>query len=265
MAEKLNTKRERFIDKKLVILLAMFYTGLTMISMVKTVYLKVFVGRLDFVTWSDIIISMILEWVGVIGFAILTSHLIRVLIERKAPWRYIIPIHFFCALIFGVFMTYLHQLATILDNLPDGRGFNLDRLRFNFIQYFEYNLLVYFTITFIIYTYYYIRSSLVESEKKNIIQQKFHEAKTLALQNQLHPHFLFNSLNSVSALIDIDKEKSKDMIADISEYLYNTVNLHEHKLISLDYELELLDKYLNIIETRFQAQLTIRKGNPLRA
>ncbi|WP_181899562.1 sensor histidine kinase [Flagellimonas nanhaiensis] len=255
----LNTKSEGFIERKLVVLLALFYTGLTIISMIKTIYLKVFVGLLGFVTWTDIIISMILEWMGVMGFAILISYLIKSLIERKTSWRYIIPIHLFCALIFGALMTFLHQLATIIDNLPHRRGFNLERLRFNFIQYFEYNLLVYFTITFIIYTYFYIKSSLAESEKKNIIQQKFHEAKTLALQNQLHPHFLFNSLNSVSALIDIDKEKSKDMIADISEYLYNTVNLHEHKLISLEHELELLDKYLNIIETRFQAQLSIKK------
>ncbi|MCL6272616.1 histidine kinase [Muricauda sp. 2012CJ35-5] len=260
MKKNEGSKKLFFTEKRLLGLLAAFYTGLTLLGFIKTIYIKVYNDGLARVTWSDIVFSMILEWSGVMLFSILISRLVKYLMQRKISLSLVIPIHLIAGLLFGIFMTFLHHLATIIDNTHNVVLFDLGRLQFNFIRYLEYNLLIYFTVTFIIYTYYYINRALTESEKKNNIEQKFNEAKAMALQNQLHPHFLFNSLNNVSALIDIDKKKSKDMIADISEYLYNTVNLFEHKYITLEYELELLDKYLNIIETRFQAQLSISKS-----
>ena len=260
MKKNEGSKKLFFTEKRLLGLLAAFYTGLTLLGFIKTIYIKVYNDGLARVTWSDIVFSMILEWSGVMLFSILISRLVKYLMQRKVSLSLVIPIHLIAGLLFGIFMTFLHHVATIIDNTNYVVIFDLGRLQFNFIRYLEYNLLIYFTVTFIIYTYYYINRALTESEKKNNIEQKFNEAKAMALQNQLHPHFLFNSLNNVSALIDIDKKKSKDMIADISEYLYKTVNLFEHKYITLEYELELLDKYLNIIETRFQAQLSISKS-----
>ena len=77
------------------------------------------------------------------------------------------------------------------------------------------------------------------------------DSKIKALQSQLNPHFLFNTLNDISALMEINVKKSQDAIADLSDLLRQTLNIKDNKYISLKEELRLLNKYVEIEKIRF--------------
>ena len=79
------------------------------------------------------------------------------------------------------------------------------------------------------------------------------------LKAQLHPHFIFNTLNSISALVEIDKEKSQNLIADFGDLFRDILEFKDENLIPLRKELEILDKYIAIISVRFSDHLSIEK------
>jgi hypothetical protein len=82
------------------------------------------------------------------------------------------------------------------------------------------------------------------------------EARFMVLQNQLNPHFLFNTLNAVAALVDRDPPGVRKMIARLSELLRATLEPTTDPEIPLSRELALTMRYLEILEIRFQGRLS---------
>ncbi|HMF70088.1 MAG TPA: histidine kinase [Flavitalea sp.] len=81
------------------------------------------------------------------------------------------------------------------------------------------------------------------------------DAELYSLRQQLQPHFLFNSLNSISALVGSDPELSRKMINQLSAFLRGTLNKEDNGRISLAEELEHLELYLDIEKVRFGHRL----------
>ena len=81
------------------------------------------------------------------------------------------------------------------------------------------------------------------------------EAELKALKAQINPHFLFNSLNSISALTSIDPSRARDMCVLLGEFLRMTLGLGEKTLVRFSEELDLLEKYLAIERIRFGERL----------
>jgi two-component system, LytTR family, sensor kinase len=83
------------------------------------------------------------------------------------------------------------------------------------------------------------------------------EAQLSLLRTQLNPHFLFNTLNAISSLVERDPRGVRRMIARLSELLRHTLDQPAEQEISLDREIELLRRYLDIMEVRFQGRLAV--------
>ena len=84
------------------------------------------------------------------------------------------------------------------------------------------------------------------------------QAQLQALRMQLHPHFLFNTLNAISTLVHNDPEAADRMIARLSELLRLTLDNVGVQEVPLAQELEFLERYLEIERTRFADRLTVR-------
>ncbi|MCC6289352.1 MAG: histidine kinase [Chitinophagaceae bacterium] len=82
------------------------------------------------------------------------------------------------------------------------------------------------------------------------------DAELYKLRQQLQPHFLFNSLNSINALVVSQPAGARKMIQQLSEYLRNTLKKEEHKWVTLEEELEYLQLYLDIEKVRFGHRLS---------
>lgn len=91
--------------------------------------------------------------------------------------------------------------------------------------------------------------------KQKEIEQLAKDAELFKLRQQLQPHFLFNSLNSISALIGSQPEKARDMIQQLSDFLRGTLKKEEHQWNSLQEEIQYLQLYLDIEKVRFEHRL----------
>jgi signal transduction histidine kinase len=84
------------------------------------------------------------------------------------------------------------------------------------------------------------------------------EAKLANLEGRLHPHFLFNTLNSIAALVRVDPRAAETMVEQLSDLLRASLTAHPQREVPLDDELKLVEQYLAIQRTRFQDRLTVR-------
>jgi LytS/YehU family sensor histidine kinase len=97
-----------------------------------------------------------------------------------------------------------------------------------------------------------------EAERKNLESQLLtQEAELRALRAQLNPHFLFNALNSISALTSVDSKKAREMCVLLSEFLRRSLAMGERTSIALREELDLVRNYLAIEQIRFGARLAV--------
>jgi two-component system, LytTR family, sensor histidine kinase AlgZ len=88
------------------------------------------------------------------------------------------------------------------------------------------------------------------------------EAKLASLESRIHPHFLFNTLNSISALIPVDAERAEEMLGRLATLLRSSLDSTRQPLISLSAELGLVKSYLEIETARFGDRLRFRFTAP---
>jgi two-component system, LytTR family, sensor kinase len=92
-----------------------------------------------------------------------------------------------------------------------------------------------------------------------ILQQRLTRARLDALMAQLRPHFLFNTLNSITTLIHRDPEGAERMVMQLADLLSATLRRPEEQEISLHEEMDLLDSYLSIMQVRFGSRLSVER------
>jgi len=103
---------------------------------------------------------------------------------------------------------------------------------------------------------WYTQEEQAEMEARKTEAEKLSkEAELFKLRQQLQPHFLFNSLNSISALTGSQPEKARHMIQQLSDFLRGTLRRDEQQWSSLKEELEYLQLYLEIEKVRFGYRL----------
>lgn len=115
----------------------------------------------------------------------------------------------------------------------------------------------------IILTYYLIESLTNLSEKKAKeaqLESLVKETELKMLRSQINPHFLFNSLNSISSLTITDPEKARDMVVKLSEFMRYALSRKDEQPVSLQAELENLRLYLDIEQVRFGDKLTTEEN-----
>lgn len=84
------------------------------------------------------------------------------------------------------------------------------------------------------------------------------EAELFKLRQQLQPHFLYNSLNSISALIVLSPEKAQEMIGKLSDFLRSSVQRESEDILPIAEELDYIQSYLSIESIRFGDRLRVR-------
>jgi two-component system LytT family sensor kinase len=92
-----------------------------------------------------------------------------------------------------------------------------------------------------------------EAELKALIR----ESELNSLKSQINPHFLFNSLNSISSLTMISPEKAQEMIIKLSEFLRYSLSNKDEKLTALKDEVKNITRYLDIEKVRFGKRLNV--------
>jgi LytS/YehU family sensor histidine kinase len=103
--------------------------------------------------------------------------------------------------------------------------------------------------------FYTIQDRQEVEQRKSEAEKLSREAELNNLRQQLQPHFLFNSLNSINALIGLQPQRARAMVQQLSDFLRGTLKKDQKEWISLDEELAHLQLYLEIEKVRFGHRL----------
>ncbi len=103
--------------------------------------------------------------------------------------------------------------------------------------------------------WYTLQEQQAATKRKEEAEQMTKDAELSKLRQQLQPHFLFNSLNSISALAGSQPEKARHMIHQLSDFLRGTLKRDENLSVTLSEELRHLELYLDIEKVRFGRRL----------
>jgi LytS/YehU family sensor histidine kinase len=106
--------------------------------------------------------------------------------------------------------------------------------------------------------YSQLRDQQDTSKRETASALMVREAELQKLQLQLQPHFLFNSLNSINALILANPAKARDMVQQLSDFLRTTLKRADEHWITMDQELVYLNLYLSIEKVRFGHRLEVQ-------
>jgi two-component system LytT family sensor kinase len=128
-------------------------------------------------------------------------------------------------------------------------------LRFAVGNYSE-GLGIYLLVTFLAYAYSYYQRFRQGELRASQLEAQLSQAQLQALKMQLHPHFLFNTLHSISALLHKDTESARKMISRLGDFLRLTLENSGTQEVTLEKEMEFLRCYLEIERIRFQDRLT---------
>jgi two-component system, LytTR family, sensor kinase len=123
---------------------------------------------------------------------------------------------------------------------------------------FSMDMLVYWSAVAVISASRYRRHYIFSQTRESKLNAQLARAQLQALKMQLHPHFLFNTLNSISELMQEDIRAAEKMLDHLEHFLRLTVNNSEAQEVPFEQELEFLKCYLAIEHVRFQDRLSIR-------
>jgi two-component system LytT family sensor kinase len=126
-----------------------------------------------------------------------------------------------------------------------------------FFLNFDWEMMTYWTVVGLSHAIDYHKEAQERALAAAHLETALAEAQLQALQRQLHPHFLFNTLHTISALMHRDTEAADAMLARLSDLLRLTLDRLGVQEVPLKEELDFLEKYLEIERTRFGDRLIV--------
>ncbi|MGB7548780.1 MAG: histidine kinase [Terracidiphilus sp.] len=113
---------------------------------------------------------------------------------------------------------------------------------------------------------YKLQAATLELRTRQVEQERAYkllaEARLSSLESRIHPHFLFNALNSIAALIPSNPQRAEDTVGKLASLMRFSLNAHHTGLIPLSQELKIVRDYLEIERTRFGARLRYQIAVP---
>ncbi|HKQ03948.1 MAG TPA: histidine kinase [Blastocatellia bacterium] len=131
------------------------------------------------------------------------------------------------------------------------------KLFFNGYLFFDYGTLLYWLMLLVSYATNYYRRYRTGEIRATRLEAQLAQAQLHALKMQLQPHFLFNTLHSISALVHKDPQAADKMIARLGDFLRLTLDSAGVQEVPLRQELEFLKSYLDIERIRFKDRLSV--------
>jgi signal transduction histidine kinase len=210
--------------------------------------------------WPRVLFIGLFDWYY---WALLTP--VIFFVARRFPvehgrWMWHLPVHAAAAIFFATLVIALDVPPLQLVKLPypSTQDMTAEELfKFLFARKLYFYVLVYATLVGVQHTLAYYRKFRERERQALQLQAQLAQTQLQVLKMQLHPHFLFNTLNAVSALLHQDVELADRMIARLGELLRRTLDNAGAQEVTLRQELEFIEPYLEIEKARLGARLKV--------
>ncbi len=176
----------------------------------------------------------------------------------RSTWKKNLFIHLAASfaislLLLGIYVFMARLISSEMGNVPFPLAF-----RNQFIASFHAEVLTYWAVIGLSHALDYYRKYREREVRASQLEAQLARAQLDALRMQLQPHFLFNTLNTISVLMAEDVALANRLLLRLSDLLRLSLRNTETHEVSLREELEFLRNYLEIEQTRFQDRLTVR-------
>jgi two-component sensor histidine kinase len=166
-------------------------------------------------------------------------------------------LHTGLALIFSVAHNVIETAVFLAAGFFDPRPTFLSALESITVRELHLDVLTYLVIVAVAHFYDYARRERRRELRASRLELRLSRAELQMLRVQLHPHFLFNTLHTISALMHRDVEKADRMMSNLGDLLRLSLDRAGRQEVSLREELEFLERYLEIQQTRFGDRLVV--------
>jgi LytS/YehU family sensor histidine kinase len=197
------------------------------------------------ISFTDAIVSSLL----LAAICLLVSNNLRFYRPRKGKYLYVLVI---CVVASGLWIAIIQFILSRIFKEDDSYMTFLHNA--SFIRY-TIALLVTGCMCLVSELWYTLEEYKETEQRSKDATQLAKEAELSKLRQQLQPHFLFNSLNSISALVTLRPDQARKMIQQLSDFLRGTLKKEENLWITLEEELQHLALYLDIEKVRFGHRL----------
>ena len=235
------------------LLLGFCFWTLLGLSFASQFYISSAKAGLD-VTWKQAVNFALADWYV---FALLSIPVVAM--ARRFRFEAGSSLRSFLAHVIGsVLFSFAYMVIRgMVGQWQSGAAFN-DVFKPLLVKTWHFNLLIYWVIVAVSHAFDYYRKFRERELRASELEKHLVQAKLRALQMQLNPHFLFNTLHSISSLMHKDVDAADRMIARLSDLLRAALAGADTQQVSLKKELELLQLYLGIEQIRFGNRLTIQ-------
>ena len=201
---------------------------------------------------ADEYLSYIIFGLAGMMLTCLLRYIYRYIYIKQYPFITTIGIIILMTLLFSIVHLFLVlKLRWIIIGTPSPSGF------FHYIVTLIWNLPIFFGWSILYFGIKYWNQSVFERNRAEKADMLAQSAQLQMLRYQLNPHFLFNSLNSIWALIDEDKKASKEMVGELAEFLRYSLMSKNYSDVPLRQEIEAIRHYFSIEQKRFEEQLEV--------
>jgi two-component sensor histidine kinase len=174
---------------------------------------------------------------------------------RRGNWWWTVPLQLCASVLFA-----LAHVLVFVRLLPwIGYHVSASMIQSLFVAKLNPDLLACWVLMGIRHGIEYYRGYQARELKASQLEAKLVQAQLQVLKMQLQPHFLFNTLHAISALLYKDVEMADRMIARLSDFLRMTLDSAGEEQVTLKRELEFMDKYIEIEQMRFGERLRVRR------
>jgi len=190
---------------------------------------------------------------------LLISHIMQFYLPQRERFGYV--------LIISILLSFLVLFSSkwLLTYFNTGNQQYIDTLVRSLPIRFGINFLLIACISMISILWYTFQDQKENDARRIDAEKLTKNAELFKLRQQLQPHFLFNSLNSISALVGSRPEEARHMIQQLSDFLRGTIKKEEAQIVTLEEELQHLQLYLDIEKVRFGHRLITKIVNEVDA
>jgi LytS/YehU family sensor histidine kinase len=214
-------------------------------------------GDIHQVAWAPLLADRLADWYTCALFTPAYFWLAHRFPVIGARWLRGLAVHLaatqlFVVIKYALYVSAVFALGIRSPNGPLGAAI-VGALQRNIV----YENMVFWAVAAVVHAIEFHRRALEREARAERLRTELVQARLDALAGQLHPHFLFNTLNSVSSLMHRDVAAADAMLARLGDLLRRTLHAGERPEVSLAEELVLLDDYLAIVGTRFRDRLSV--------
>ena len=210
------------------------------------------------IPWSRAVRSSLADWYVFALLSIPAFKLSRRFPVERANWFRVGFLHLIASLLFSsVYVTLRGALAYWEAQSSGTPASFAQMLNALFAKTFYLNLWFYWVIVAVGHAFDYYQRFHERELRASELEGRLAQARLQALQSQMNPHFLFNTLHSISALMHKDVDAADRMVMKLSELLRLALDNTETHEVPLSQELDFLQRYLEIEKTRFRERLNV--------